>query len=176
MIFLKRYKYTLIAILLFILDFGLTWYFIRYGSADLEGNPLFHIDGGFIALILNFIYIITILLLESLVIRKYETIVVEANNGYNYFKNILKSEKWNFMIVSLIFSFIISTFASRLTAIIDWIIYGIYRGNYHKTTYAIIRDKMPLNRYDIIVVPLAFILSFIIWYKIEYKKSKELRQ
>lgn len=51
--FYNRNKYFLTAILFFILDFGLTWYFINFYPNAAEGNPLFNIDGGYIALALT---------------------------------------------------------------------------------------------------------------------------
>jgi uncharacterized protein with PQ loop repeat len=58
--------------------------------------------------------------------------------------------------------------------ITDWIIYGIYQRDYYSTGYAIMRDKMPFGRYDLIIALLSFWLFVVLWYKIEYRKSKKV--
>lgn len=171
---IKKNKYALIALLLFTLDFGLTWFFIYNDSHHLEGNPLFQIDGGYLALAINFLYLIVIFLIEKLILNKYETIVIEASSGLDYYKKLYKTDRSNYIITSISFAFIFSTFASRISAIIDWVIFGIYRGNYPLTKYALIREKMPFHRYDVTIAFLSFFIFVILWYKIEYKKSKQV--
>ena len=170
--FFTNNKYIIIAISFFVLDLGLTWYFLNYSDYADEGNPLFDIDGGYLALVLNLLYLITIFMLERFVVRKYETIIIESNNAIDYTKKLMNSDKYNFMITSFVFAFIISTLASRLVAIIDWIIFGIYKANFYQTKYVMLRSKMPLQRFDLVVTVIVFIVSLMLWYKLEHKKQK----
>jgi hypothetical protein len=166
----KRYQLLLIAIVLFLVDFGLTWYFLNYSSYAEEGNPLFSIDGGYFSLVINLIYA-GIVFIIGYSIEKYRTIIVEANSSFDYFKKLYKTNQSNFITISALSSFIYATFASRLAVIIDWIIYGIYQSDFYNTKYAIIKAKMPLGRYDIVVIFVSFFLFLFLWFRFEYIKS-----
>lgn len=170
----KKYKYILIAISLFVLDFDLTWYFLNYSPHASKGNLLFDLDGGYLALILNAFYIIIIFILEKFFVNKYETQMFDSTNTFDYVKKLMSLDKSSFIFVSFSFAFIMSTLSSRLVAIIDWIVFGIYQGKFYQTKYAILRSKMPLGRFDLVVIILIFIVSLIIWYKLEYKKTKSI--
>jgi hypothetical protein len=167
----KRYQLLLIAIVLFLVDFGLTWYFLNYSSYAEEGNPLFLIDGGYLSLIINFIYV-SIVFIIGYIIEKYQTIVLEAKNGFDYFIKLYKTDRTDYIIISFLTAFIFATFASRTTVIIDWVIYGIYQSDFFSTKYAIMRDQMPLGRYDVVVTFISLLLFVPLWFKLEYKKSK----
>jgi uncharacterized protein with PQ loop repeat len=171
----KRYTLLAIAISLFIADFGLTWYFLNYTSYVEEGNPLFTIDGGYLSLFVNFLYAVVVFII-GYKMEQYQTIVIEANSGFDYFKKLWKSNRTDFISISFLSSFVFASFFSRLTVITDWIIYGIYQREYFSTGYAILRDKMPFERYDLIIALLSFWLLVLLWYKIEYRKSKEVFQ
>lgn len=169
----KRYQYLLIVVILFLIYFSLTWYLLNYSSYVAEGNPLFAIDGGYLSLFVNFIYAVVVFII-GYKMEKYQTIVIEANSCYDYFKKLLKSDRTDFIGISFLSAFVFASFSSRLTVIIDWIIYGIYQRDYYSTGYAILRDKMPFGRYDLIIALLSFWLFVVLWYKIEYRKFKEV--
>lgn len=166
----KTYRYIIFAIIFFLLDFGLTWYYLNYSSDASEGNPLFSIDDGYLVLVINFIYLILIFIIEKFIINKYETINIHSKNSFDYFKNLYKSDKNNFIVNSFVFALVISTLSSRLMAIIDWIVYGVYKSRFKQTKYAIIREKMLLQRFDPVVGLIMFVVTFILWYKLEYNK------
>lgn len=171
----KKNKYFIISILFFVLDFGLTWYHLNFSSDALEGNPLFTIDGGYLALVMNLIYLILIFIFEKLIINKYQTININSKNSFDYFKNLYKSDKNNFIVNSFVFAFIISTLSSRLTAIIDWLVYSFYKYNFKQSKYAIIRSKMPFQRFDFTVGLIMFVVALILWFKLEFKKMKKFQ-
>lgn len=171
----KRYLLLLIAISLFLVDFGLTWYFLNYTAYAEEGNPLFLIDGGYLSLVINLIYVVTVFII-GYNIEKYQTIIIEANSCFDYFKKLYKTNRSDFIIISILTSFIYSTFASRLTAILDWIIYGIYQSGFYDTKYAIIKTKIPFGRYDVLVIFITFFIFILIWVKSEYNKSNKYLQ
>lgn len=168
-----RYRFLFIAILLFMVDFGLTWYFLNFTPYVEEGNPLFAIDGGYISLFVNLVYLVFVFIIGCKV-EHYDTIVVKANNSYDYFKKLWKSEQLNFTYISFLTAFVFASFTSRLSVIVDWIIYGIYQRNFYSTGYALIRERMPFGRYDIVTALLSFLIFVSIWYKIEFRKSKSI--
>lgn len=161
-----------IAISLFIVDFGLTWYFLNYTSYVQEGNPLFALDGGYLSIFLNLVYIVVVFIVGCK-IEQYKTITIDSRNSYDYFKKLWKSNQTDYISVSFLISFVYASFISRFTVITDWIIYGIYQRNFFSTGYAILRDKMPFGRYDLVVAILAFWIFVWLWYKMEFRKSKE---
>ena len=147
---------------------------MNYSPHASEGNPLFDIDGGYLALILNAFYLIIIFILEKFVVNKYETQIIDSSSTLSYVKKLMASDKSTFIFVSFAYAFIISTLSSRVVAIIDWIVFGIYQGSFYQTKYSILRSKMPLGRCDLVVTILVFIIALIIWYKLEYKKTKNI--
>jgi|GEM_PF-2245809 len=169
----KRYQLLLIAILLFLFDFGLTWYYLNYSSFAEEGNPLFIIDGGYLSLIINLIYVVVVFIIGYR-IEKYQTITLKANNSFDYLIKLYKTDRTDFINISILTAFIFATFAARTTAIIDWIIYGIYQSGFYSTKYAMIRAEMPLGRYDVVVIFISLFLFVPLWFRLEYKKSKEI--
>lgn len=172
--FFDKNKFILTAILLFALDFGVTWYLINFGPGGLdEGNPLFEIDGGYLALVVNFLYLWLVFGLEKLVFNKYKTIVLDASNSIEYTKKIYKSDRTDFVVVSIVFAFVLSTFSSRMMAIIDWVVYGFYKGEFRNTKYAILRSKMPFGRYDSLVAILSLIVFYVLWFHLEYRRSQK---
>lgn len=171
---MKRFKYISIALVLLVLDIGLTIYFLNFSETAVEGNPLFQIDGGYLALVVNFMYILTVFLLELLVLNKYETIVLEVNSFNSYVKKLIKNDNFSYILASFSFAYIISTITSRLMAIIDWIIFGIYGNDFYQLAYTNLRKKMPLGRYDVVVAVIVFVVSLVVWYRLEYLKSKKL--
>lgn len=88
----------------------------------------------------------------------------------------MNSDKNSFIATSFVYAFIISTLTSRLVAIIDWIIFGIYKSNFYHTKYAILRSKMPLKRFYPVVMILVFVISLMLWYKLEFKKQNKFKQ
>lgn len=121
---------------------------------------------------LNFLYLFAVYFAAKLYC-KYETVVLDANNTFGYIKKIYKSDNTIFILVNASFTFITTTFISRLVAIIDWIIFGIYKGRYFKTNYAILRSMMPFERFDIVVGVLVALISVPLWFYIEHQKSKK---
>jgi MFS family permease len=168
----RRYAFVIIAISLFIVDFGLTWYFLNFTPYAEEGNPLFGIDGGYLSLVLNLIYFV-VAFFVGYFIERYETIIVEAKNGFDYFKKIFKMNRTDFIFISFLTAFIYASFASRLSVIIDWIIYGFFQRSFYSTQYAIIRDEMPFGSYGLLVALLSFLFFSVFWYTFEFWKSKK---
>ena len=82
-----RYRFLAIALLLLIVDFGLTWYFLNFTSYVEEGNLLFATDGGYLSLFINLVYLVVVFIIGWKV-EHYDTIVVNASNSYEYFKNL----------------------------------------------------------------------------------------
>lgn len=98
--------------------------------------------------------------------------MLDANNTFDYMKKLMHSDKYSFIFTSFVYAFIISTLASRFVAIIDWLIFGIYKSNFEQIHYAMLRSKMPLQRFDPIVTVFVFLIALIFWYKFEFKKTK----
>jgi len=169
----KRYKLVLIAFSLFIADFGLTWYFLNFTPYAEEGNPIFSVDGGYVSLLINLIYFLTTFFVGYLM-ERYETVNVEARNSFDYFKKLFKLNRTDFIYISFLTAYVYASFASRLTVVIDWIIYGIYQRNFYSTQYVFIRDKMPLGSYGLVVALVTFLFFSVFWYADEYRKSKML--
>lgn len=173
MIIVKKYRLLLIAISLFMIDFGLSWYFINFTSYAEEGNPLFLLNIGYISYIINFIYIIAVLMIGK-TINHYQTIQIASKNSFDYIKKLFQSDRTDFIVLANITAFVYATFASRLTAILDWIIYGIYQDNFDKTQYAIVRSMLPFDRYDTLVIFVSFLIFLLLWFKVEHQKSNAL--
>lgn len=167
-----KYLLPLIAVLLFIIDIGLTAYFLIYTSYAEEGNPLFYIDAGYLSLVVNLIYLVIVFVIGH-TIEKYESISIEASNSFDYFKKLYKTDRTNFIYVSSLTAFVYATFASRVIAILDWVMYGVYQRSFYSTQYAMLREKMPLGRYDLVAAPFLFLFFIILWYKFEFIKSKK---
>ena len=125
------------------------------------------------SLFVNFLYAVVVFII-GYKMEQYQIIVIEANSCYDYFKKLWKSNRTDFISISFLSSFVFASVSPKLTVITDWIIYGIYQREYYSTGYAILRDKMPFERYDLIIALLSFWLFVVLWYKIEYRKSKEV--
>lgn len=171
---LKDKKYIILATILFILDFVITLYFVNNSPYAEEGNPLFNIDGGYLVLVLNLLYLLMVFILEKFIIRKYETILLNASGFVDYSVKLFKNEKSDFILTSFVYAFIIASLASRLVVIIDWIIFGIYHESFKQTNYSILKSKMPLGRFDPIISIITLLVAVIVWYYLEYQKSKKM--
>ncbi|HHX80243.1 MAG TPA: hypothetical protein GX692_04175 [Acholeplasmataceae bacterium] len=157
-------------LILFLLDFILTLYFLNNSSYVSEGNPLVYTDYGYIVLVINLVYMITIVFLSK-IIEKYKTVILKSKGTLDYIKQLYKSNHISFIFVSLAFSFVNATLVSRLVVVVDWVIFGIYENTFYSTTYFKIRDFMPFGRYDILIGVLSFFIFIPIWYRLEFKKS-----
>ena len=157
-------------LILFLLDFILTLYFLNNSSYVSEGNPLVYTDYGYIVLVINLVYMITIVFLSK-IIEKYKTVILKSKGTLDYIKQLDKSNHISFIFVSLAFSFVNATLVSRLVVVVDWVIFGIYENTFYSTTYFKIRDFMPFGRYDILIGVLSFFIFIPIWYRLEFKKS-----
>jgi len=168
----KSNKIIIIAFSLLVLDLSLTIYFLKnyYYLVD-EGNPFILVGNGVLVLVINVIYLVLIIILSK-VMDKYKTVYINSNNIFIYIKNLYKSDHYKFIYTSIIFSFIYATLISRLVVVIDWIVFGIYKGAFFTTSYFKIRDMLPLNRYDVIVGLLFFFALIPTWYLLEFKKVK----
>lgn len=161
--------------ILLIIDLGLTTYYLyHYYGVVAEGNLLFYnSDYGYLVFVLNFFYLIKIYITSSIYTR-YQTVVIESEGTFDYIKQIYKSEHSKFILVNFSFTFIISTFISRLTAIVDWVIFEFYKVRYFDTLYAKIRSVMPMERYDVITGINAGCIAIPLWFYLEYLKSKKI--
>lgn len=157
-------------LILFLLDFILTLYFLNNSSYVSEGNPLVYTDYGYIVLVINLVYMLTIVFLSK-IIEKYKTVILKSKGTLDYIKQLYKSNHISFIFVSLAFSFVNATLVSRLVVVVDWVIFGIYENTFYSTTYFKIRDFMPFGRYDILIGVLSFFIFIPIWYRLEFKKS-----
>ncbi len=170
----KTIKIPLIGFILLLLDLGLTIYFIsNYGHIVDEGNRLANnSDFGYLVFALNFVYLIAIYF-GARFISKYKTQVLPADNTLKYIKKIYSSDNYSFILVNLSFTFIVATFASRITVIIEWMLFGILKENFFNTDYAMIRSLMPFERFDVVVLFLAMIVAVPLWFYLEHVKSKK---
>lgn len=173
--FKKGFVFLLIAILLFGIDFALTWHFLGVFTHLDEGNPLFSVLGGQLSLVANFLYFVAVFVI-GYHIQKYQTIIVEAKNSFHYAKELFKTDRYDFIIISFSSAFVYSTFLSRVMTIVDWLIYGIYELEFYTTKYAMLRSKLPFGRYDLVVTLLGFIIIVPLWYVFEFHKSQKLRK
>ena len=149
-----------LALVLFILDFLLTTYYLSfYSSLVGEGNPLIHIGRGYGVLITNFIYLLFIVIL-SIYISRYKTVYLEAKNVFEYAIKLYKSDHHKFIFVNIASSFIYASLISRVIVIIDWVMFGIYTNKFFNTYYFYLRNQMPFARFDVIVGFSAFIILF----------------
>lgn len=167
------YKTIIIALILFLLDFVLTLYYVNSSAYAHEGNPLIYINNGYIILGINLVYLI-VLFIFSKIVEKYKTVVLKAKNSFDYVRKLYKSDHYRFIFVSLAFAFVYASIVSRIIVVIDWIVFGIYDYDFPYTIYSKLRDLMPFGRYDIIFGILSFFILIPIWYRMEYKKSKTL--
>lgn len=94
----------------------------------------------------------------------------------NYIKRLYTSNHSSFIIVGMCFTFIVASIVSRSTAILDWVVFGIYKENFFNTQYAIIRSTMPMERYDVVTGIIAGLVAIPLWFHIEYLKSKKVLQ
>lgn len=170
----KAYVMILIAVILFLVDFGLTFYFVNaYENLVYEGNLLTRSEYGYLSLIVNLIYLIIIILL-SIAISKYQTVAIDSKNAFVYTIKLYKSDAFKFMFISLAYAYVIATFVSRFSAIVDWIVFGIYKSNFITTGYAIFRSILPFGRYDVIIGLIVFLIMLPLWFYLEYRKSQQI--
>ena len=161
-----------LALVLFILDFLLTTYYLSfYSSLVGEGNPLIHIGRGNGVLVANFIYLLFIVIL-SIYISRYKTVYLEAKNVFEYAIKLYKSDHHKFIFVNIASSFIYASLISRVIVIIDWVMFGIHTNEFFNTYYFYLRNQMPFARFDVIVGFSAFIILIPLWYIYEYRKVK----
>ncbi len=171
----KVWKITIIGFVLLLLDLGLTVYYVRnYPDIVGEGNMVANNNQyGYLVFVLNFLYLIFVFI-ASLIYARYKTIITEATGTFSYIKKMYTSNHNSFIIVNFSFTFIVSTFVSRLTSILDWIIFGFYKENFFSSTYAIIRSTMIMGRYDIVVGLIAGLVAIPLWFRLEFLKSKKV--
>lgn len=154
------------------MDFGLTVYFLNhYGYIVSEGNIF--VSNGYLLLVINGVQLLSIFI-AAFIIGKYKTVPIASKSVFGYLKELYLRGSLFFIIIIGCFSFIMASFASRGTAIFDWIIFGIYKEDFFQTNYSIIKLSMPLERYDVIVGLITVFLSIPLWFILEYKKSKKL--
>jgi|SRR5690554_1577062 len=171
----KSLKITSIAVILLIMDFGLTLYFVHnYYPLVTEGNQVMNNSQyGFFVFIINFVYLLMVFA-ASIFYNKHQTVIIKASSTINYIKRLYTGDNYTFILANLCFTFIVASFVSRMTAIFDWIVFGFYRENFFNSTYAIIRSTMPMERYDIITGAIAAFIAIPLWFHLEYLKSKKL--
>lgn len=170
----KRRRYITIAILLFIIDLTLTLYYTsRYQHLIDEGNLLISIWQGYLVIPANLIYLMMVWFAATQV-DSYETVVIKARHPYQYFASLFKSKSSQFILINACYTYIIASFVSRGVAIIDWVVFAVYKEKFFQTGYAVFRSSLPLGRYDLVVTWTAIILLIPLWFILEYQKSKKL--
>lgn len=169
----KSSKIIFSAFSLLILDILLTIYYINnYYNLVTEGNTLIYVDSGYWVLLINIIYLSIIIVLAKY-LDKYRTIVLDARNSFDYLKKLYKSEHSNFIFASIAFALIYATLFSRTIVVIEWLLFGIYKGRFFSTKYYLLRRAMPFARFDIVFGILIFIILIPFWYKLEYRKVQK---
>jgi len=162
----------IIAILLLAIDLLLTLYFInRYPHQISEGNLLISIWQGYLVIPANLIYLFMVWFAATK-IDSYQTIVFDVDHPYSYFISLLKSKSSRYILIHACFTYIMASFVSRGVAIIDWIVFAIYKEQFFQTGYQILRASLPFGRYDVIVTWVAIIILIPLWFILEYQKSK----
>jgi hypothetical protein len=165
-------KITILAVILFILDLGLTAYFLnRYEHLVSEGNIFFEYGNGMWALVLNFFHLVAIFL-TAYSYGKYKTLQISSTNGFDYAKKLYLHESVTFIYIIGCYAFIVASFVSRIAVIIDWILFGIYTFEFYNTTYSIIKSLMPMGRYDVVFAFVSVFVAIPLWFRLEYIKSK----
>lgn len=165
-------KIIITALILFTLDFLLTSYFINHSNYADEGNPLINNYYGYTIIVINLLYFIIVVVITK-IIEKYKTVSLQSKGTFDYMKKLYQSDHYRFIFISLGFAFIYASLVSRSIVVVDWLVFGIYGNKSYSTIYFRIRNLMPFSRYDIIFGALSFFIFIIIWYRLEYKKSKK---
>jgi hypothetical protein len=169
---IKPYQFILIAMLLFVLDFSFTAYFISTESHLVsEANPLIYTFQGFFVLIINLVYLI-IIYVTSRYVYRYNTINIVAENTIEYTKKLFLSDHHQFILISVFYAFIISTLVTRSFIIFEWLLFGILKETFFISPYYYLREIMPMRRFDVFVLGISFILCLIYWYNQQFKLSR----
>lgn len=174
----KAWKITIFGFLLLVLDLGLTVYYVRnYSNIVSEGNIIASNNQyGYLVFVLNFIYLIFVYV-ASVIYVKYKTIITKSNSTFGYIKKLYTSDHNSFIFANLSFTFLVASFISRYTAIIDWIVFGFYKEKYFSSKYAIIKSSMIMGRYDVVTGIIAALVAIPLWFHLEHLKSeKELKE
>lgn len=167
---MKPSKALLIAIVLFILDLGLTAFYINveYGVIG-EANPL---DGPTV-LVINSLYFVAVYV-ASKPVYAYQTIKLPSKHTLSYIGELYKSHHSMFIIISVLYSFVMSTLVTRGFIIFEWILFGIFKEAFSQSIYFDIRGVLPLQRFDIVFLGIAFIYFVYRWYSKQYEASKKM--
>jgi len=169
----KEYLFLMIAFMLMITDLSLTlYYFSAYDHIISEGNPLISTQYGYLVIPINLVYLISVFIASKFYLE-HKTENLDANHTFEYIKHLFHGHSSKFILVIACFGYIVSTFVSRFTVILDWIVFGIYKENFNDTFYAIFRETLPFGRYDILSGLIAFFVAIPLWFFLEYNKSKE---
>jgi hypothetical protein len=170
----KRSRYITLAILLLVIDLTLTLYYTsRYQHLIDEGNLLISIWQGYLVIPANLIYLLMVWFAATKV-DSYQTLMIEARHPYHYFTSLFKSKSSQFILINACYTYIMASFVSRGVAIMDWVVFAVYKENFFQTGYAVLRASFPLGRYDLVATWTAIILLIPLWFILEYQKSKKL--
>jgi hypothetical protein len=169
----KAYHFLLIALLLLIIDLFLTFYYsVNYYLIVGEGNPIATSEYGYLIIFINLAYLISIFF-SARYYTNYKTEYIQSKNVVDYVKKLYHGHTSMFIFVNTCFAYIISTFISRTTVILDWIIFAIYKEDFINTSYSMIRNMLPFERYDVYTGFIAFLIAIPLWFKLEYNKTKK---
>ncbi len=163
----------LVAFILFLLDSGLTLYYVNnYYDLVGEGNPFARSEYGLLVIGLNILYF-GVVYLAAYAFSHYQTIVLPAKNTKDYLKALYKSPHHHFIYACAGFIIICATFASRVVAIFDWMVFGSNPQGFMNSNYAQIRAMMPFGRYDFTIAFLVFFVAIPIFFHRQYRLSKQ---
>ena len=179
---MKRFTtHTAIFILFTVADLVLTF----IGTPDLkhEANPL-SVFGWYGLTAYNVLTVLIFALFAYIAFIKYRTKPIEANTFFEFYlmlfynrremivKPMMKFPKNMMPFFAMIsYSACKALIAGRIVVVLEWI--AVLAG-YSNSAYFIFRYFLPLQRVDIWIFIIAFLVCTAHWMNQEYKKSKEL--
>ena len=165
--------YTLYAIGLFLLDFALTVFILSNNQIVTEANPLFYSHFGYVTLFINVLYLISIYLM-TLCIKHYQTVMYDEKSSLAYFFKLYRSHHSLFIVVSVFSAYIKSTLVARMFVVVEWLTFGIFEEAFLNSVYFTIRERFPLERFDVVFGLVLFVYFWLDWYRKEHLKAKDL--
>ncbi len=163
-----------IAFVLLLMDLFLTIRYLgMYGHLVDEGNPLAYSAYAIWMIPINILYLISIVI-AARCYRAYDTVETNATTVFGYVKALYQADSNRFILVASCYAYMLSTFVSRGSAILDWLVFAYYKETFFVTGYAMIRDSLPFGRYDILMGLITVFMAFPLWFWSQYRQSKSM--
>jgi len=147
-----------------------------YKYSDIVGEAnqlLYNKQTAYIVLILNILYLIAVFFAARLN-NKYQTPLYKANNVLEYTKKLYQSNNFIFILVNASFTFIVTTFVSRLVTILEWVLFGIFKENFFNSNYSKIKALLPFNSFGLVFSFITIFISIPLWFYLEHLKSQKM--